>query len=93
VPAIDPSKQLDDQVQAQLSRLCMGLSPIALGLAAADWAMHLAASPGKQMALAHKAVELSREAVQRSLTPAHPETRKKTPVSKTLPGRSGLTAR
>ena len=77
VPAIDPSKQLDDQVQAQLSRLCMGLSPIALGLAAADWAMHLAASPGKQMALAHKAVELSREAVQRSLTPAHPETPEK----------------
>lgn len=77
VPAIDPSKQLDDQVQAQLSRLCMGLSPIALGLAAADWAMHLAASPGKQMALAHKAVELSREAVQRSLTPANPETPEK----------------
>ena len=77
VPAIDPSKQLDDQVQAQLSRLCMGLSPIALGLAAADWAMHLAASPGKQMVLAHKAVELSRQAVQRSLTSANPETPEK----------------
>ena len=76
-PAIDPSKLLDDQVQAQLSRACMGLSPIALGLAAADWAMHLAASPGKQMALAHKAVELSRQAMQRSLTAANPETPEK----------------
>ena len=76
-PAIDPSKLLDDQVQAQLSRACMGLSPIALGLAAADWAMHLAASPGKQMALAQKAVELSRQAVQRSLTAANPETPEK----------------
>lgn len=74
---IDPIKHLDDQVQAQLSRACMGLSPIALGLATADWAMHLAASPGKQMALAQKAVELSRQALQRSLTPANPETPEK----------------
>lgn len=71
--AVDPAKSLDDQVQAQLSRAFMGLSPIALGLAAADWALHLAYSPGKQMALAQKALQLSREAAQRSLQPAHAE--------------------
>lgn len=70
--ATDPAKMLDDQVQAQLSRLSMGLSPIALGLAAADWALHLAYSPGKQMTLAQKATELSRLALQRSVAPADP---------------------
>ncbi|WP_370680850.1 PHA/PHB synthase family protein [Comamonas sp. GB3 AK4-5] len=76
-PAPDPTKLLDDQVQSMLSRANMGLSPIALSLAAADWAMHLACSPGKQMALAQKAAELSRQAVQRSLHAADPEATEK----------------
>lgn len=71
--APDPIKLLDDQVQSMLSHASMGLSPIALGLATADWAMHLACSPGKQMALAQKAAELSRQAVQRSVSAANPE--------------------
>lgn len=70
--ASDATKRLDDLVQAQLSRASMGLSPIALGLAAADWALHLAASPGKQMTLAQKAVELSTGAMQRSVAAAAP---------------------
>lgn len=76
-PAPDHTKLLDDQVQIMLSRANMGLSPIALSLAAADWAMHLACSPGKQMTLAQKAATLSRQAVQRSLSPADPETPEK----------------
>jgi len=67
IAATDPTQHLDDQVQALLSRASMGLSPIALGLAATDWALHLASSPGKQMALAQKALELSTQAAQRSL--------------------------
>ena len=68
--AQDPTQVLDDKVQAQLSRAFMGLSPIALGLAAADWALHLAASPGKQMALAQKAWALSQQAMAQGVQSA-----------------------
>jgi len=44
----------------------MGLSPISLALAYADWAMHLAASPGRQMLLAQQALALSYEVMTRS---------------------------
>lgn len=60
---------LDDQMRAYLSRATMGLSPIALGMAAADWAMHLASAPGKQMTLAQRALQLSQQAAQASLQP------------------------
>lgn len=61
---------LDDQMRAYLSRATMGLSPIALGMAAADWAMHLASAPGKQMTLAQRALQLAQQAAQASLEPA-----------------------
>lgn len=48
----------------------MGLSPVALGLATADWCMNLAASPGKQMTLAKRAVQLAQQAVQASAQPS-----------------------
>ncbi|MFD1808988.1 poly-beta-hydroxybutyrate polymerase N-terminal domain-containing protein [Gemmobacter lanyuensis] len=39
---------------ARMGRAALGLSPLALGLAWADWAAHLAISPGKQAELAWK---------------------------------------
>lgn len=66
VPSLDTQaealKTLDDLVRAQLSRVTMGLSPVALSLAAADWAMHLATAPGKQLKLAQRALQLSQQA-------------------------------
>jgi polyhydroxyalkanoate synthase len=41
---------------AALAQLTLGISPFALALAVADWAIHLAASPGKQAALRLKAL-------------------------------------
>jgi polyhydroxyalkanoate synthase subunit PhaC len=43
---------LDRAVTAEIARFTGGLSPAALGLAFADWAVHFGASPGKQLALA-----------------------------------------
>ena len=60
-------KQLDSHVQSELARMSLGLSPIALALAQADWAMHLASSPGRQMHLAQKAWALGLQSWGRSL--------------------------
>jgi polyhydroxyalkanoate synthase subunit PhaC len=46
---------LDHAVHASLARFTGGLSPAALAEAYADWAVHLAISPGKQVELAAKA--------------------------------------
>lgn len=51
-------KAIDEMVHQHISKAAMGFSPISLALAYADWAMHLAVSPGRQMELAQKAVEL-----------------------------------
>ncbi len=48
---------LDKSTHAALARLTAGLSPAALGAAYADWMVHLLASPGKQLQLAHKAAK------------------------------------
>ena len=56
------ARSLDESVQAQMVRAFSGLSPIALSLAHADWAMHLMASPGRQSQLAVRAFELSVQA-------------------------------
>src|SRR5262245_37483094 len=42
---------LDRSMTAEIARFTGGLSPAALALAFADWAIHLAASPGKKLAL------------------------------------------
>ena len=45
------SGDFDRAVHASLARLTHGLSPMVLASATADWLMHLALSPGKQMDL------------------------------------------
>ncbi len=62
----DIARSIDQAFHTQLAKSNQGLSPIALTLAYADWAMHLAASPGRQMLLAQRAATLSSQA----LTPA-----------------------
>jgi polyhydroxyalkanoate synthase len=47
-------QDLDMGFSAQMARVTRGLSPIALAEAWADWALHLAMSPGKQVQLAVK---------------------------------------
>ncbi len=62
-----PTPSLDDLVHAQLSKLAMGLSPISLALAYADWAMHLSASPAKQIALMQLAAKLCQDTVSQQV--------------------------
>jgi len=56
------ARAFDETVHAQMSRPYSGLSPIALALAHADWALHLMVSPGRQALLAQRALELSLQA-------------------------------
>ena len=46
------ARQIDDLYHAQLAKLALGLSPLALTLAFTDWALHFGNSPGQQMLLA-----------------------------------------
>jgi polyhydroxyalkanoate synthase len=48
---------VDRSVHAAIARVTGGVSPAALAQAYADWAIHLAAAPGKQALLAQKAVK------------------------------------
>lgn len=61
---------------AWAGRLSLGLSPAAIGLAFADWALHLAAAPGKQAELGvkawRKAARFAAHAVNVSGDPAAP---------------------
>jgi len=56
-PTEPPSiaEAIDRSVHASIARFTGGISPAALALAFADWQLHLAASPGKQFALAGEA--------------------------------------
>ena len=45
------ARQMDDFYHSQLAKLALGLSPLALTLAFADWALHFGNSPGQQMLL------------------------------------------
>ncbi len=49
------AEAIDRSVHATLAHFTGGISPAALALAFADWQLHLAASPGKQLALAGEA--------------------------------------
>ena len=49
--AIPAPEALDRALHAVAARFTGGLSPAAISLAFADWLLHLATSPGKQMAL------------------------------------------
>ncbi len=50
------SKDVDRAFRSGLARLTAGLAPSALAVAFFDWAVHLAASPGKQFELAGRAM-------------------------------------
>ena len=52
-PAFDA---LDRSVHAAIARWTGGLSPAALALAFADWRLHSAVSPGRQLSLAREAI-------------------------------------
>ena len=56
-PPAPPSipEAIDRSVTATIARFTGGVSPAALALAFADWQLHLAASPGKRLALAGEA--------------------------------------
>lgn len=58
-PDIEPPTTLDRMLHASIARFWAGVSPAALGLAYADWALHLAVSPGKWQRLAEKAARKS----------------------------------
>ncbi|MGA8689545.1 MAG: poly-beta-hydroxybutyrate polymerase N-terminal domain-containing protein, partial [Methyloceanibacter sp.] len=53
---VDPPTSGDRLFNATMGRFTAGISPVSLGLAYADWAFHLAASPGKWQILLEKAV-------------------------------------
>jgi polyhydroxyalkanoate synthase subunit PhaC len=55
-PAARPTQDLDRAVRAGIAKLTGGLAPTALASAYFDWAVHLAASPGKQIELAGSAI-------------------------------------
>ena len=59
-----PTQRLDRLLHASALPLTAGLSPVSLSLAWADWAWHLAVSPGRQMELAALAAQLGRDALQ-----------------------------
>jgi polyhydroxyalkanoate synthase subunit PhaC len=52
----DPVSSLDRLLHATVGRFTLGISPVALWLAYADWAMHLSTSPGKRQQLTEKAL-------------------------------------
>lgn len=54
------AQALDEHFHAVLTKASMGLSPISLALAYADWVMHLSVSPGRQMVMVQKLAELPR---------------------------------
>ena len=48
---------LDHTTRARIAQLTAGVSPVSLAAASADWAMHLALAPGKQVQLVEKALK------------------------------------
>ncbi|MCC7081228.1 MAG: polyhydroxyalkanoic acid synthase [Burkholderiales bacterium] len=71
-----PPHDFDRALHALLARLTQGLSPAAIAGAWADWAVHLAFSPGEQMELAAKAAlkaaRLAHHALHRPDVPCDP---------------------
>jgi polyhydroxyalkanoate synthase len=70
IKAIAPPEALDRALHAVAARLTGGLSPAAVSLAFADWLLHLATSPGKQMALAGDAMQTASRFAQQLAQPA-----------------------
>lgn len=77
-------RALDRATVAAIGRQTWGLSPAALGLACMDWWLHLATSPGRQVALAEKAARKTTKLWSHlAASVAHPET---PPCIRPLPG-------
>jgi hypothetical protein len=62
-----PTQRLDRLVHTGLARLTGGLSPVSQALALADWAWHLALSPGRQFELAALAAQLAADTLRTTL--------------------------
>ena len=62
-----PTQRLDRLLHAGAASLTRGLSPVSLSLAWADWAWHLALSPGRQMELAALATQLAGDSARVAL--------------------------
>ncbi|HSM22480.1 MAG TPA: alpha/beta fold hydrolase, partial [Rubrivivax sp.] len=62
----EAAASFDRSVQAALARYTGGLSPVSLGLALADWAWHLAGSPGTMARLAAQAPLAALEALHKA---------------------------
>ncbi|NLH79483.1 MAG: alpha/beta fold hydrolase [Phyllobacteriaceae bacterium] len=67
-PRLEAADVIDRAAHAMIARFTNGMSPSALAMAQFDWAMHLAASPGKLGALVdsamHKWIEFGRVATE-----------------------------
>ena len=71
VRAETPTERLDRLIQTAVAPVTGNLSPIALSLAFADWAWHLAASPGRQLELATLAAQLAADTLRLDNGTAH----------------------
>ncbi|MBT9491081.1 MAG: polyhydroxyalkanoic acid synthase [Paucibacter sp.] len=60
------TQRLDRLLHASAAPLTAGLSPVALSLALADWAWHLAVSPGRQLELATLGAQLAAQSLQQA---------------------------
>ena len=63
-----PTQRLDRLLYASTAPLTNGLSPVSLSLAWADWAWHLAVSPGRQMELAALGTQLAADTLQHAVS-------------------------
>jgi polyhydroxyalkanoate synthase len=61
IPRVSSAEELDRTVRAGIARVTAGLAPSALAGAYFDWAVHLGASPGKQLELAAQALQAAME--------------------------------
>jgi polyhydroxyalkanoate synthase len=72
---LEGPSSIDRLLHATVGRATLGIAPAALALAYADWAVHLASSPGKQQQLVEKAARKAvRFALYAARSAADPET-------------------
>jgi polyhydroxyalkanoate synthase len=64
----EAAKQLDEAFRSQIAKSSLGVLPVSLSLAYADWLMHLAASPGQQLLLVQQARALLQESLVRAFS-------------------------
>ncbi len=67
--ARETARAFDQSLHSTIARMSAGLSPVSLTLAYADWAMHLAKSPGERSQLLRSALAKSLEVAAHSIPP------------------------